>query len=431
MHRRQFLRSGLALAATAAGFRAAAVPFVAPEKPPKHFIMLWMAGGPSHMDLWDIKEGSANQGDFKSIETAVPGIRIGELLPTVAKEFKNLSVIRTLRSYEGDVARGSYRMTHVWPPSVLGTRYPGVGSVASYFCGSATAPVPRCIAIGGDPGFGDPGDLGPMFAGYPVNNAGTLPAELRREDDGDAARTADRRQFLDILDGNFAREVVPHVKKEEDRRKLGQVAQNLQDLHQVAWEYARRVDPKLFEFDAKEIGKLNERFGQTGFGRGCLLAAKLVKAGAAAVSVTLGGWDMHGNLANALPPLAGVLDRGFGSLMTELRETGLIQETVVLCAAPFGRTPRINRNGGRDRWPHGFSIVLGGCGIGGVEYGRMDKDGMLIEKDPVTPEQLYATIYTALGIDIKDKKAGLAGDDRNRTGAGARPIKELLGTAKG
>src|SRR5580693_8043681 len=117
MHRRHFLRAGLATASAAVGFRAGAVPFAPPEKPARHLILLWMAGGLSHMDLWDIKEGSANQGNFKSIETAVPGIRIGELLPNVAKEFTNLSIIRTLNSGEGDISRANYKMTHVFPPS--------------------------------------------------------------------------------------------------------------------------------------------------------------------------------------------------------------------------------------------------------------------------------------------------------------------------
>lgn len=434
MHRRQFLCSSLAGAAASATARA--VPFVAPDKPPKHFILLWMAGGPSHLDLWDIKEGSANQGSFNAIDTAVPGIRIGELLPTVAKEFNNLSVIRTLCSREADKTRGTYRMTHVHAPSGLGFRHPGVGAVAGCFCGSRAVPLPRCIAVHGDPGFGDPGDLGPRFAGFPVQNAGTAPGDLRRDDDGNAARAADRRQFLDMLDANFAQDVVPHVKTEEDRRKLGHIAQNLRDLHEVAWEYARRIDPKTFEFDAREVAKLDDRFGNNGFGRGCLLASKLANAGAPAISVTLGGWDLHGNFANALPPLATTLDRGFGGLMAELRETGLIGETLVLCAGPFGRSPRLNQNGARIPWSNGWSVVLGGCGIGGVEYGKMDADGLAVQRNPVSVEQLYATIYAALGIDLKDPNVVLRdplGRPYHLTGAkeNARPIKELLGTAKG
>ena len=438
MNRRHFLRSGFALATAGLAPAAQAVPFVAPEKPPKHFILLWMEGGLSHLDIWDIKEGSPNQGDFKSIPTAVEGIRISELMPTVAKEFKNLSVIRTLCSREADRARATYRMTHVYPPSALGVQYPGVGSIVGYLCGTATAPVPRCVTIGGDPGFGDAGPLGPTFAGFPVISPGMAPENIKTPNMGDPqttqGRAERRRDLLGILDKQFADDRVPHL-KEAERDQHRDAAQSLKEVHDLAWEYSR-LAPKHFEFTAEENAQLQERFGNGGFGRGCLVAAKLVKAGAAAVSVTRGGWDMHGNLANALPPAAAELDRGFGGLMAELRETGLIGETLVLCAGPFGRSPRINQNAGRVPWANGWSVVLGGCGIGGVEYGKMDKDGMIVERNPVSVEQLYATVYTALGIDLKDPQIQLRdslGRPFHLTGEkeNARPIKELLGTAKG
>lgn len=439
MHRRSFLGSGLAAASAAVSWpitqRAAAVPFAPPEKPPRHFILLWMAGGLSHMDLWDIKEGSANQGNFKSIETAVPGIRIGEMLPNVAKEFKNLSIIRALCSKEGDPTRANYRMTHGHPPSTLGREIPSVGSVVGYHCGSASAPVPRCVTISGDSGFGDAGWLGPVFAGFPVANPGTVSESLRPAA-GNQGNEDDRRHFLGILDSNFAQEQMPHLKKEADRKAVRDASQTWRELHDLAFEYSRRLDPKPFEFSNEDWAKIKTRFGDAGFGRGCLLAAKLVKAGSAAVSVTLGGWDVRGNFAASLPPLAGVLDRGFSGLMAELRETGLIHRTVVLCAGPYGRSPRISQNGARTPWPNGWSVVLGGCGIGGIEYGKTDKDGVAIVEKPVSVEQMYATLYTALGIDLNDpalnmhdssgRKFFVAGEREN-----ARPIKELLGTAKG
>jgi uncharacterized protein (DUF1501 family) len=143
---------------------------------------------------------------------------------------------------------------------------------------------------------------------------------------------------------------------------------------------------------------------------------------------------MHGNITNAITPANREVDRGFAGLMKDLRETGLLKDTVVMWIGDFGRTPRINQGNGRDHWGVGWSIVLGGAGIGGVEYGSMDKDGMRIEKDPVSPEQLYATIWTALGIDLNDRNLDLhdnlgrrfyiAGDKEN-----AKPVKELLKTA--
>src|SRR5262249_25870656 len=195
-----------------------------------------------------------------------------------------------------------------------------------------------------------------------------------------------------------------------------------------------KTNPKLFQFDEKDNSKLKNRFGNGGFGRGCLLAAKLVQAGVAAIQVTRGGWDMHGNITNAITPPATELDLGFAGLMAELREPGLIEDTVVLCAGPFGRTPRLNQGARSTPWSKGWSVVLGGCGIGGVEYGKMDKDGLEIAENPVSIEQLYATIYTALGIDLTKPESDLsdnlgrrfyiAGEKEN-----AKPIKELLKTA--
>jgi uncharacterized protein (DUF1501 family) len=173
---------------------------------------------------------------------------------------------------------------------------------------------------------------------------------------------------------------------------------------------------------SRPVALLQDRFGNTGFGRGCLLAAKLVQAGTAAVQVVLGGWDMHGDPAQALPLLAGQLDRGFAGLMAQLRETGLIKDTVVLWAAAHGRMPRINARGGRDPWSKGWSVVLGGAGIGGVEYGKTDKDGELIVENPVSVELLYGTIFAALGVPFPSR------DPQRKVRV--EPIEELLGTVK-
>jgi hypothetical protein len=400
-------------------------------KKPKHFIVLWLGGGPSHMDLWDIKVGSQNQGDFQPIDTAVPGIKIGELMENTAKEFKNLSIVRTLDSRDGDITRATYRMNHVLPPSPLGVSIPGVGAVVSHFCGSPLVALPRCMTIEGSTGFGDAGFLPVSMAGFPVSNPGTIPENLAMPNLGDPATTKQRGELrgdlLKLLDGNYADEQKGELSKDAAAKNA---AQRLRELHERALELSR-ISPQIFQFNEVENKKLQERFGQGGFGRGCLLAAKLVQAGVTAIQVTRGGWDMHGNIANAIVPAARELDKGFAGLMAELRETELIKDTVVLCAGPFGRTPKINQGGGRDKWAKGWSVVLGGCGIGGVEYGKMDKDGLEIVENPVSVEQLYATIYTALGIDLTKPESDLrdnlgrrfyiAGEKEN-----AQPIKELL-----
>lgn len=440
--RRHFIKHmSTAAAATVAGQTFvqnlnAAAPAL--KKAGKHLIVLWMGGGPSHMDTWAIQEGSPNQGSFSSIETAVPGIRIGELMEETAKRFKNLSVIRSLNSREGDHARGTYRLNHVFPPSALGIAIPGAGAVASYFLGSEDIPLPRCVTIGGA-GFGDGGFLGAAMSGFPVNNAGQIPENISMPNLGDPnttrARGERRRGLLGVLENNFTFGLTPHITKESDRKQIQDAAQAHRELYAKAFDVSLKTGPAVFQFNDKDNALLQSQFGATGFGRGCLLAAKLVQAGVVSVEVARGGWDMHGNIAQAITPANKEVDKGMSGLVKYLEDTGLIKDTVVMWAGDFGRTPRINQGNGRDHWSNGWSIVLGGSGIGGVEYGKMDKDGMRIDKDPVSVEQLYATIFTALGIDLNDRNLDLhdnlgrryyiAGEKEN-----AKPIKELLGTAK-
>lgn len=442
MNRRHFMKH----MAGAAAFTVAGQTFVhnlraaAPSlsKKGKHFILLWMGGGPSHMDTWSIHTESNNKGDFNPIETAVPGIRIGELMENTAKEFRNLSVIRTLNSREGDHNRGTYRLNHAFPPNPLGVNIPGVGAITSYYFGSDDIALPRTVTIGGNAGFGDGGFLGAAMAGFPVNNAGQVPENMAMPNLGDQRTTQlrgeRRRNLLSVLENNFTFGLTPHVTKESERKNIQDAAQAHRELYAKAFDVSLKTGPQIFQFNERDNQKLQTEYGTGAFGRGVLLAFKLIQAGVVSVEVTRGGWDMHGNITQAITPANREVDRAFGALMKDLRETGLIKDTVVLWAGDFGRTPRINQGAGRDHWGVGWSVVLGGAGIGGVDYGKMDKDGMRIEDKPVSVEQLYATIYTALGIDLNDRNLDLHDNLGRRfyiTGEkeNAQPIKELLGTA--
>jgi hypothetical protein len=440
MNRRHFLKHAAGAAAmTVAGQNfVSTVNAAAPalKKAGKHLVVLWMAGGPSHMDTWDIKLGSPNQGDLKPIETAVSGIQIGELMENTAKQFKDLSVIRALNSREGDHARGTFRMNHVFPPSTLGVNVPGVGAIASYYFGSDDVPLPRCVTIGGG-GAGDGGFLGAAMAGFPVNNPGTVPENMAMPNMGDPATTRARgerrRGLLNVLEDNFTLGLTPSLKPSE-RKTVQDAAQAHRELYSKAFDVSLRTGPAAFTFNENDNKLLQTRFGNGGFGRGCLLAAKLVEAGVVSVEVSRGGWDMHGNITNAITPANREVDRGMAGLVETLKEKGLLKDTVVLWAGDFGRTPRINQGAGRDHWGQCWSVVLGGAGIGGVSYGATDKDGMRPEKDPVSIEEMYATIYTALGIDLNDRNLDLhdnlgrryyiAGEKEN-----AKPITQLLKTA--
>jgi uncharacterized protein (DUF1501 family) len=405
------------------------------RKSGKSLIILWMGGGPSHMDLWDIKVDSPNQGSFKPIQTAAEGIKIGEVMTDVAKEFKNLSVIRALNSREGDHARGTYKLNHVFPPSPLGVNIPGVGAVAGYYLGSEDIALPRTVTIGAG-GAGDGGFLGAAMSGFPVNNPGQIPENMALPQMGDAKQTAARgmrRQgILGVLENNFKFGLTPHITKESERKNIQDAAQAHSELYAKAFDVSMKTGAQVFQFNDKDTAKLKTDFGDNGFGRGCLLASKLVMNGVTCVEVGLGGWDMHGNIAQGITNTGGVLNKGFGGLMKTLRETGKINDTTVIWMGDFGRTPRINQGAGRDHWGNCWSIVLGGGGIqGGVEYGATDKDGMSIKENGVSVEQLFATVYTGLGIDLNDRNLDMhdnlgrryyiAGEKEN-----AKPIPQLL-----
>jgi hypothetical protein len=443
MNRRHFLKhvAGAAAVTTAGMTFAQNLQAAAPalRAKGKHLIVLWMGGGPTHMDTWDIHVGSQNQGEFQPIKTSAPGVEISEVLPTVAKNFNNLSIIRSLNSREGDHARGTYRMQHGFPPSAVGVNFPGIGTIASYYCGSDDLPVPRTVLIGGGQA-GDVGFLGGAYSAVQCNNPGTPPDNMALPNLGDPnmtlARGMRRQGLLNVLENNFKFGLTPHISSEKDRKAVADAAQAHSELYAKAFDVSMKTGPAMFQFNAKDTKDL-EKFGNNGFGRATLLATKLVQAGVTTVECNLGGWDMHaGIFANLARGNGPTLDKGMGSMMERLTESGLIKDTVVVWMGDFGRTPRINQGGGRDHWGNGWSVVVGGGGIiGGQTYGKTDDDGMSIKENPVSVEQLYATLYTAMGIDLDDRNLDLhdnlgrrfyiSGEKEN-----AKPIAQLVKSVK-
>jgi hypothetical protein len=437
--RRHFLKHAAGAAAITAGGTTFVQNLLADaaalKKSNKHIIILWMGGGPSHMDLWTIKEGSANQGAFDPLKTTAPGIEISSAMPKVAEQFMHLSRIESLNSQEGDHGRGTFRMNTGFPPSTLGVNIPHVGSVVSHYLGNPEAPL-QFVSVGGTASRIGPGFLGPALAPFTVQNAGMAPENIAMPALGDpvttAARGERRKALLTTLEDNFKTFTAPHLAGAK-RKEYADAAQVHSELVAKALDISLRAGKQTFEFDPDDQKVLAATYGNTGFGRGCLLARKLVQAGITAVQVDLGGWDMHGNIKDGITRQGtAALDPGMGGLVKDLAERELLKDTLVVWLGDFGRTPRINATAGRDHWTAGWTIVLGGAGIKpGVSYGATDRDGTTITKDPVTVDKLYATMYTALGINLKDRNLDLhdnlgrryyiAGEKGN-----AEPIKELL-----
>lgn len=438
MNRRHFMAHAAGGAAMAMGGMqfvnnlTAASPSL--KKQAKHIIVLWMGGGPTHMDTWTIKEGSPNQGSFEPCKTSADGISISEAMPKMAEQFKYMTRIESLNSQEGDHNRGTVRLNTGFPPSTLGVNIPHIGSIVSHYVGSNDSPL-QFISVGGTATRIGAGFLGNNYAPFTCQNPGTVPENIsptRFNDDNQTMARANRRKdILGVLEGGFYNSAAPHLtgKKRED---YSDASKAHLELVNKALDVSLKAGKRMFEFDTNDNKKLAE-YGNNGFGRGLLLARKLVESGVAAVQVDLGGWDMHGNIADGVRRnVTGTLDPAFAALIKDLNESGLYKDTLVVWLGDFGRTPRINQGAGRDHWGNGWSIAMGGAGLkGGVSYGETDKDGMSIKSNPVSVSQLYSTMYTALGINLNDRNLDLhdnlgrryyiAGEKEN-----AAPIKELL-----
>jgi hypothetical protein len=415
MNRRHFLKHVAGASALAVpglsflqGLRAAEEKL---KKDHKSLVILWMGGGPSHMDTWDLKPGESTGGEFKPIDTAVSGIQISEILPNVASQMKHLSIIRSLVTNEGSHERGTVLMNTGRQPSPIVT-YPAMGSVASAQLAPKEVALPGFIGIGGTAQRIGPGFMGMTYAPFTVQNAGQPPQNIKPPDglgdkDMQAERMRRRQRLFRDLEKRFAEDSFPTLATPEEREAAGSAAQSHQTIYKKAFDLTVSDLRTVFEV-SKEPAKVIEEYGGrgNGFGMGCLLARKLVEQGVTCVEIDLGGWDNHGGIFNALKgtparPGHGVrLDQGMGTLVKDLVDRGLWQNTVVLWMGEFGRTPKINQGGGRDHWARCWSVVVGGGAIaGGQVYGSTSKDGMDIKDKPCSVGDLFATVYKGMGLD--------------------------------
>jgi hypothetical protein len=366
---------------------------VKPAARGKSAIFIFLGGGPSHMDTFDMKPDAPAEvrGEFKPIATNVPGIHICEHLPRLAKIADKYAIVRGIsHTLAGHELGTEYLNTGSRPvPSLI---YPGYGAVVSKELPGA-AELPPYVAIPSTPGRA--GYLGVRYAPLQTNAAPTpgQPFGVRGISLADGLTVADferRQKLLGKLDNTF--------KGFEANSKvvdgLDQFAQQAYDM--ISSSKAREA------FDtSKEKPEIAERFGAGKFGTSCLLAARLVEAGVRFVTVTYSGWDTHSNNFKACKDnLLPNLDQGLSALFNTLLEKGLLDSTSIFVTGEFGRTPKINDKAGRDHWPRAmFSLFAGGGIRGGQVIGASDEKGMGPAKEPITPDQVAATFYHSLGID--------------------------------
>ncbi|MFO0591304.1 MAG: DUF1501 domain-containing protein [Polyangiaceae bacterium] len=358
-------------------------PSTGPKAAADAVILLWMNGGPSHLDTFDPKPGNSKvMGPMRAIPTAISGVQFGEHLPLLAKEAKRLAVIRGLSSKEGshDRAQSLGHTGHTPNPTAA---YPSFGAWTSKVLGSRDPELPAYVSLNG-PGH-DAGFFGAGHAPFVVSTPGAPPDNT---DPGVSdARFSHRREALSILEDGFsARTKAPFI---ADRRAV----------YDRAFSLMR--SPKLSAFDlASEPEKIVKAYGDTPFGKGCLTARRLIEAGVRLVEVTLDGWDTHQDNFNRVKTQCAALDPAMSALLVDLADRKLLDRTLVICMGDFGRTPHITSDDGRDHHPAAYSAVLAGGGVrGGVVIGGTDADGDQVKDGKTSVPDLLATVAHQLGMD--------------------------------
>ncbi|MCE9545297.1 MAG: DUF1501 domain-containing protein [Planctomycetia bacterium] len=413
MSRRHFLShlaGASALAIPAIGFtNAMAANAKMLKKNQKAAIMLWMGGGPATIDIWDLKPGNPNGGPFKPIATT-GDMQITEHMPLTAKQMKHLSIVRSLSTREADHNRGRYYMHTGYVPNP-NVEHPGYGSVVAHELGPARKEleIPPFVSIGG--GSVGPGFLGMTYAPFVVNSNGQV-KDLAMGID--AGRVDSRMQLLASLETGFIRS--GRGSSADEHAKV------LDKTHDLMT--SKQMD--AFK-TAGETQQTRDRYGNTGFGRGCLMARRLVEQGVPFVEVDLGGWDTHsGNFTALEKTKLPELDKAMSALVEDLAERGMLDTTAIIWMGEFGRTPRINGNAGRDHWARSWSAVVGGAGFKrGITVGKTNEDGTQVESEPYTSEDLMASVLHGLGISLDTRFTALNGRPM-KIANGGKVIKELF-----
>lgn len=361
-------------------------------KPARSLITLWLGGGASQWDTFDPHPQTLAGGGVKTVSTAIKGVDFAAGLEQTASVMQDVSLIRSLVSKEGDHERAFYNIKTGYRPDPT-LIHPSIGAIVCHELPEARVEIPTHVSILPNQWPARGGFLGAQFDAFQVYDPkGSIPDVKARVEE---KRLQRRLESLSVVEGAFAQ---------------GRLANLDQDktLHQLSIQRARRMmtSEQLKAFDVSQAtASEREAYGDTAFGRGCLAAVRLIQAGVRCVEVTLTGWDTHANNLEGQATQVKILDAAYASLIRDLKRLGLLDSTLVLCGSEFGRTPKINNLGGRDHWPHGFSLLVAGGGFaGGRVLGATDPEGVKqTPADPVPVENVHATVQDLLGIDYSQE----------------------------
>ncbi len=364
--------------------------------PRRSLVVVWLAGGPSQVETWDPHPKLAAGAGPAPIDTRVEGLRISGLFPQVAEQVHKLSVIRSLVSKEGDHERATHYVKTGYRPEPT-ARHPALTAAVARVRPSALE-IPDHVTLGASPWPAWGGFLGPRYDAFKVFEPGGQLTNLRSPIDDPDRRTR-RRRGLEAVTRAFEsgrRSAVADTRHEETIRR----AERMMGSEQV----------RAFRLD-DEPADVRRRYGDSRFGRGCLVARRLVERGVPAVEVSANGFDAHVACFEAHRDLARTVDPALASLIADLDARDLLRTTVLLCIGEFGRTPRLNGFDGRDHWPRGFACLVGGGGLrAGQLIGATDPEGRGRAPVAAVPvEDLTATVLAALAIDPEDTLSTPAG----------------------
>ncbi len=382
------------------------------KKRNRQCILLWMQGGPSQFETWDPKPGHRNGGPTQAVASSVPGVKLSEHLPQLAKQMHRLAVIRSVTSREGSHPRATSLMHTGYLPTPT-VKYPSLGAVVAEQLPNPECELPPFVQVGraGPISVGS-GFLGVDYSPFSVPQAGQMPENARITTSAERFRR--RLELMDQLEEDFAR---------EEARRLVQA-------HRKLYRKTARMilSRQMQAFDlAREPKSVREAYGQGQFASGCLLARRLIEQGVPFVEVILNGWDTHADNFNRTPQLCRQMDRPFAALLEDLDRRGLLDNTLVIWMGEFGRTPRINPRNGRDHYPRAFSVALAGAGIrGGAVVGRTNAGGTAVEDRPVEVADLFRTFCKALRIDADHEYMTPIGRPIKIVDGG-KPVDELFG----